>query len=334
MRRFTRPLVTSLSQHRRVLPALANTPFLLPARAYSPSHRSPFGGAYFENIVPPTNFGFVVVPQQQSYVIERLGKYTRTLSAGWYIMIPFVDKIAYVHSLKEQALVIDRQSAITRDNVTITMDGVLYIKIEDPEKASYGVQNCLQAVTQLAQTTMRSEIGKMSLDKTFEERDSLNTSLVKAINEAADAWGIKCLRYEIRDIIPPETVRESMDQQAEAVRRKRAQISESEGVLQSDLNIAEGVKQSMELKAEGEAKAILMKAEATSKAVRLLAEAIEEDGGEEAISLRVAEQYVEAFGNLAKEGTTMLLPSNTADPGSMVAQAMTIYSKILEKKKD
>eukprot|EP00465_Bigelowiella_longifila_P000558 CAMPEP_0185280804 /NCGR_PEP_ID=MMETSP1359-20130426/66356_1 /TAXON_ID=552665 /ORGANISM="Bigelowiella longifila, Strain CCMP242" /LENGTH=215 /DNA_ID=CAMNT_0027876147 /DNA_START=319 /DNA_END=966 /DNA_ORIENTATION=+ len=214
------------------------------------------------------------------------------------------------------------------------MDGVLYIKIEDPEKASYGVQNCLQAVTQLAQTTMRSEIGKMSLDKTFEERDSLNTSLVKAINEAADAWGIKCLRYEIRDIIPPETVRESMDQQAEAVRRKRAQISESEGVLQSDLNIAEGVKQSMELKAEGEAKAILMKAEATAKAVKLLAEAIEEDGGEEAISLRVAEQYVEAFGKLAKEGTTMLLPSNTADPGSMVAQAMTIYSKILDKKKE
>eukprot|EP00472_Partenskyella_glossopodia_P011307 CAMPEP_0197520790 /NCGR_PEP_ID=MMETSP1318-20131121/6115_1 /TAXON_ID=552666 /ORGANISM="Partenskyella glossopodia, Strain RCC365" /LENGTH=363 /DNA_ID=CAMNT_0043072507 /DNA_START=59 /DNA_END=1150 /DNA_ORIENTATION=+ len=286
---------------------------------------------YYQNAMrSPPNYGLVIVPQQNAYVIERLGKWNQTLLAGWYFLIPMVDKIAYVHNLKEQALILDKQTAITKDNVTISMDGVLYIKIEDPKKASYGVQNCLLAVTQLAQTTMRSEIGKMTLDKTFEERDALNRALVSAINDAAEAWGIRCLRYEIRDIMPPDIVRESMDRQAEAVRKKRAQISESEGDLQTEINLAEAAKLSAELKAEGEAKAIMMKAEATASAVQILAEAAHKDGGDKAIALRVAEQYVEAFGNLAKESTTLMLPTQAGDPSSMVAQAMGMYSKIVD----
>jgi len=287
-----------------------------------------------EKIVPPPNyFGFVVVPQQRAYVVERLGKYHKTLEADWYMLIPFVDKIAYAHSLKEQALIIESQAAITKDNVTVMIDGVLYLKITDPEKASYGVSDAIAAASALAQTTTRSEIGKMTLDKTFEERESLNKTIVRILNEAGEPWGIQCLRYEIRDIIPPSSVRESMDQQAEAIRRKRVAISESEGMLQSDVNIAEGGKRALELKAEGEAAAILMKAEATAKAVRMIAEAVDKDGGEEAIALRVAEQYLEAFGNIAKESTTMMLPSNAADPSSMVAQAMGMYKEIVAKQK-
>jgi len=298
----------------------------------------------FEPAPKPWNLGFAIVPEQYAYVVERLGKYSRTMYGGFHLMIPVFENVAYIHSLKEQSLEMEQQTAITRDNVTIAMDGVLYVRIIDPVKASYGVSNCLMAISQLAQTTMRSEIGKMTLDKTFEERELLNDALVQAINTAAEPWGAECLRYEIRDIIPPDTVRDSMDQQAEAVRKKRANISESEGVLQADINIAQGAKRALELKAEGEsaaikmkaegeAAAIRMKAEATAEAIRRVSEALEEDEAEKALSLRVAEQYVDAFGKLAKESTTLMLPSNANDPSAFVAQALGIYSKVVDKQK-
>ncbi len=319
--------------HQRTLPALVGRNVEARWKNNSFTHGGQRSVGHFagEMIRPPANTALTIVPEQQAYIVERLGKYRTTLHADWYILIPFLDKIAYVHSLKEQALVIDRQSAITSDNVTISMDGILYVQVVDPFKASYGVDDVLYAVTQLAQTTMRSEIGKMTLDKTFKERDALNMSLVAAINQASEAWGLRCLRYEIRDISPPASVRDQMHMQAEAVRRKRAQISESEGVLQSDINLAEGQKQALELKAAGEATAIYLKAKATADAVDLLSNAVSSSGGEKAIGLRIAEQYIEAFGKLAKESTTLMLPSNAGDPSAMVAQAMGLYSALNKK---
>ena len=287
----------------------------------------------------PANFGVRIVPEQQADVVERFGSYSRTLSPGLHLLIPLVDQIRYVHSLKEQTLSMHAQNAITRDNVAVQIDGVLYVQITDARKASYGVEDPLFAVMQLAQTAMRSELGKITLDKMFEERDALNTNIVRVINEASIAWGIQCLRYEIRDIAPPEGVKKAMELQAEAERRKRARVLESEGEKQSRINIAEGAKAEKILNSEaamqeqinsalGEAEAILRKAGATAEGLERVSTALQGHGGGDAAALRVAEQYVEAFGKLAKEANTVLLPANASDPASMVTQALSVYKAL------
>jgi regulator of protease activity HflC (stomatin/prohibitin superfamily) len=276
----------------------------------------------------PRNTILVVVPQQRAWVIERLGKFHKVLTPGLHILIPVIDRIAYVHSLKEEAHAIDSQTAITRDNVTIDIDGVLYLKIVNAYDASYGVEDPVYAVKQLAQTTMRSELGKITLDKTFEERESLNENIVDAINKAGKSWGIECLRYEIRDIAPPTSVKTAMDMQAEAERKKRARILDSEGVRQSEVNKAQGENQAVILKAQAEAAAIVAQSKATAEGIRLLAESINAVGGKDAVGLKIAEQYVEAFKQIAKESSTILLPANASDASSMVTQALSIYRQI------
>lgn len=283
--------------------------------------------------------GIKQVPQQQAWVIQRLGKFSRTLEPGLNFLIPFIDSVAYKHSLKEQAIDVRQQTAITKDNVTLRIDGVLYVKIIDPVAASYGVSDPYYAVTQLAQTTMRSEIGKMTMDTTFEERATLNANIVEAINEASRAWGIQCMRYEIKDIDPPETVLKAMELQVAAERQKRAEILESEGKRQAKVNIAEAEKQEVVLssegaktdqinRAQGEAEAIFAVAQATAKGIEVVAHAIRKEGGSDAVALKIAEQYVEAFGNLAKQGTTLLLPASANDAGSMVAQALSVFEAV------
>ncbi len=283
--------------------------------------------------------GIKLVPQQSAWVVERLGRYNQTLIAGLHFIIPFVDKVAYRHSLKENAVDIPSQTAITKDNVTLIIDGILYLKITDPKQASYGVLDPRYAVIQLAQTTMRSELGKITLDKTFEERESLNTNIVQSINEASVVWGIQCLRYEIKDITPPDNVRQAMELQVAAERQKRAEILNSEGQRQSQINVAEGGKRDVVLQSEaamtdqinrakGEAEAILAVARATAEGIELVASSIQKSGGEKAVALRLAEQYIDAFSNLAKETNTILLPEKTGDIGSMVAQALAVFNKI------
>ncbi|KAM9323690.1 stomatin-like protein 2, mitochondrial [Pholidichthys leucotaenia] len=287
----------------------------------------------------PMNTVILFVPQQEAWVVERMGRFHRILEPGLNFLIPILDRIRYVQSLKEIVIDVPEQSAVTLDNVTLQIDGVLYLRILDPFKASYGVEDPEYAVTQLAQTTMRSELGKLTLDKVFRERESLNSNIVHSINQASDEWGIKCLRYEIKDIHVPPRVKESMQMQVEAERKKRATVLESEGTREAAINVAEGRKQSQILasegekaeqinKAAGEAQAVLAKAEAKAKAIRLLSEALTEQNGNAAASLSVAEQYVSAFSKLAKESNTILLPSNTGDISGMVSQAMTIYSTL------
>ncbi len=283
--------------------------------------------------------GIKVVPQQNAWIVERLGKYNSTLEPGLNFLIPFIDNVAYRHSLKENAIDIPSQSAITKDNVTLSIDGVLYLKITDPKQASYGVGDARYAISQLAQTTMRSELGKITLDKTFLERENLNANIVQSINEASQVWGIQCLRYEIKDITPPTNVRQAMELQVAAERQKRAEVLQSEGQRQSQINVAEGQKQKVVLtseaalidqvnRAKGEAEAILAVARATAEGIVMVAESIQKSGGEKAVALRLAEQYIAAFAKLAKEGNTILLPEKTGDMGSMVAQALSVFKTI------
>mmetsp|Transcript_37245 Transcript_37245/g.67384 ORF Transcript_37245/g.67384 Transcript_37245/m.67384 type:complete len:409 (+) Transcript_37245:122-1348(+) len=280
-------------------------------------------------LVPRFQVGFAVVPQQIAFVVERLGKFHQVLDPGLHFLIPFVDKIAYAHSLKEESIPIPNQQAITKDNVTLSIDGVLFLRIVDAYQASYGVQDAVLAVAQLAQTSMRSEIGKMTLDKTFEERDTMNQAIVKVVNGAAQAWGIQVLRYEIRDIIPPPSIKQAMEMEAEAERRRRAEVLQSEGDRQSEVNLAQGKMQSAQLQAKGEAEAIRERARATAEGIRLLSSAISESkAGDKAVALRVAEQYVAAWKEMARKSNTIIVPANPSDASGMVATAMSIFKQV------
>lgn len=287
----------------------------------------------------PLNTVIMFVPQQEAWVVERMGKFYRIMEPGLNILVPIIDKVKYVQSLKEIAIDVPKQSAITSDNVTLNIDGVLYLRINDPYLASYGVEDPEFAITQLAQTTMRSELGKISLDKVFRERESLNVGIVESINKASAAWGITCLRYEIRDIKLPARVQEAMQMQVEAERKKRAAILESEGVREADINVAEGKRTSRILaseaeqqeqinKATGEAAALLAVAEARAKGLRMVADSLASQDGKNAASFSVAEQYIEAFHSLARTNNTLILPSNAGDISSAVAQAMSVYQTL------
>ena len=287
-------------------------------------------------------FAFIVflktirtVPQRSAFIVERLGKYNATLEAGFHILIPFVDKIAYKLTLKEQALDVPSQVCITRDNISVEVDGILYLQVIDPMKASYGINNYQFAATQLAQTTMRSVIGKLELDKTFEERDTINVTIVEAVDKASEPWGVKVTRYEVKNIVPPQSIKDAMEKQMRAEREKRALIAESEGDKQAKINRAEGDKQEMIAKSEGEKQKRINEAEgrgqeiervafATAKGIREIATAINEQGGMNAVNLRIAEQYVAAFANLAKTNNSVIIPTNMSDISGMIATALTI----------
>ncbi|MGV3518470.1 SPFH domain-containing protein [Luteitalea sp.] len=280
----------------------------------------------------------IVVPQQSAYVVERLGRYAGTLDAGFHILVPFIDVVRYKHSLKENALDIPAQVCITRDNVQVGVDGVLYLKVMNPERASYGIQDYHFAISQLAQTTLRSEVGKIDLDKTFEERTNINTQVVSEVDKATDPWGVKVLRYEIKNITPPSDVLAAMEKQMRAEREKRAVILTSEGQRDAAVNTAEGAKQEVIKasearrqqqinEAEGEASAIMAVARATAEGIREVAAAMQMPGGTEAVQLRVAEQYITQFGHLAKSSNTMIIPATTSDIGGMIATAMQVVKK-------
>jgi regulator of protease activity HflC (stomatin/prohibitin superfamily) len=262
-----------------------------------------------------------VVPQQQAWIVERLGRYNRTLQAGFHILWPFFDNIRYKHSLKESAVDVPEQVCITKDNVQVAVDGVLYFKVLNPERASYGISDYNFAISQLAQTNLRSEIGKIELDKTFEERTNINMQVVSEVDKASEAWGVKVLRYEIKNINPPQDVLAAMEKQMRAEREKRAVILQSEGQRDAGINSAEGEKQQTINEAEGQAAAILSVATATAEGIRKVADALKTAGGMEAMQLRIAEQYITQFGNMAKNGTTMIVPANLADVASMLAMA-------------
>jgi regulator of protease activity HflC (stomatin/prohibitin superfamily) len=280
----------------------------------------------------------IVVPQQSAFVVERLGRYSGTLDAGFHILLPFIDVIRYKHSLKESALDIPAQVCITRDNVQVGVDGVLYLKILNPERASYGIQDHIFAISQLAQTTLRSEVGKIDLDRTFEERTNINIAVVAELDKASEPWGVKVLRYEIKNITPPADVLAAMEKQMRAEREKRAVILTSEGQRDAAINSAEGDKQqtikASEARkqqqineAEGQASAILAVATATAEGIKRVAEATQAPGGQEAIQLRVAEQYIAEFGKVINNADTIILPSNVADVASMITTAMSVVSQ-------
>lgn len=276
-----------------------------------------------------------IVPQKMAFIIERLGKYAKTLDAGFHILVPFIDRVAYKHSLKEVAVDVPSQTCITRDNIAVEVDGVLYLQVMDAAKASYGIENFMFASTQLAQTTMRSEIGKLDLDRTFEERVAINAAIIQAVDKASDPWGVKITRYEIKNITPPQSVTDALEKQMRAEREKRAAIAESEGKRQAMINVAEGDKQEAIKKSEGEkmkrineaegrAKEIELVAIATAEGIRKIAEAIKAPGGAEAVNLRVAEQYIREFGKLAKKNNTVIIPSNLSDISGMVASVTSL----------
>jgi regulator of protease activity HflC (stomatin/prohibitin superfamily) len=284
----------------------------------------------------------VVVPQQSAYVVERLGRFSGVLGAGFHILIPFMDVIRYRHSLKEMAIDIPAQVCITRDNVQVGVDGILYLKVLNPERASYGIHDYGFAITQLAQTNLRSEIGKIDLDRTFEERMNINASVVTELDKASEPWGVKVLRYEIKNITPPQDVLAAMEKQMRAEREKRAVILTSEGARDAAINNAEGEKQQVIKasearrqqqinEAQGQAEAILAVAHATAEGIRQVADAIRQPGGLEATQLRVAEQYVGQFGNLAQKSNTLILPANVADVASMVSVAMRVFQNDTKK---
>lgn len=280
----------------------------------------------------------IVVPQQSAYVVERLGRYSRTLDAGLHILVPFVDAIRYKHSLKEIAIDIPEQICITKDNVQVGVDGVLYLKVLNPERASYGITDYKFAIVQLAQTTLRSEVGKIDLDRTFEERTYINTAVVSELDKATEPWGVKVLRYEIKNIAPPADILAAMEKQMRAEREKRAMVLTSEGQRDAAINTAEGEKQQVIKasearkqqqinEAEGQAAAILTVADATAEGIRRVAEAIQAPGGYEAVQLRVAEQYITQFGKLAQEGNTLIVPATLTDVASMISVAMNVIRK-------
>lgn len=286
-----------------------------------------------------------IVPQRAAVIIERLGKYRGTLLAGFHILIPFVDKVAYKHSLKEQASDVDPQTCITQDNISVEVDGILYLQITDPKKASYGIENYKYASTQIAQTTMRSIIGRMQLDKTFEEREAINHGIVNAVDKASDPWGVKVTRYEVKNIVPPMSIKEAMEKQMKAEREKRALIAESEGDKQAKINRSEGDKQQLIKRSEGEKQKRINEAEgkaseiesvalATAKGIREIAAAINEEGGINAVNLRVAEQYLHQFGKLASENNSMIIPSNLADISSIISTATSVFKNANKDKKE
>ncbi len=279
-----------------------------------------------------------IVPQRSAYIVERFGKYRTTLLAGFHVIIPFADRVAYKHTLKEQVIDVAAQTCITKDNISVEVDGVLYLQLMDAQKASYGIDNYRFASIQLAQTTMRSIIGKMELDRTFEERDSMNGTIVAAVDNASDPWGVKVTRYEVKNITPPQSIKDAMEKQMRAEREKRANIANSEGDMQARINRAEGEKRELIAHSEGEkmkrineadgsAAEIEAVAMATAKGIREIAQAINAPGGQDAVNLRIAEQYINEFGNLAKTNNTMIIPSNMADLSSLIATATQVIKK-------
>lgn len=284
-----------------------------------------------------------IVPQRSSYIVERLGKYNNTLNAGFHILIPFIDKISYKHTLKEQAIDVAPQTCITKDNISVEVDGILYLQVIDPKNASYGIDDYRFASIQIAQTTMRSIIGKLELDKTFEERDTINVSIVEAVDKASDPWGVKVTRYEVKNIVPPQSIKDAMEKQMRAERSKRAVIAESEGEKQSKINVAEGAKQELIATSEGEkqkrinealgkAAEIESIANATANGIRAIAEAIGSNNGIDAVNLRIAEQYLGEFGKLASTNNTMIIPQNMADISGIIATATSVFKETNLKK--
>lgn len=284
-----------------------------------------------------------IVPQRSAVIVERLGKYRGTLTAGFNVLIPFIDRIRYRHTLKEQAIDVASQICITRDNIAVEVDGILYLQVMDAQKASYGIDDYRFASIQIAQTTMRSVIGRLELDRTFEERETINTSIVEAVDKASEPWGIKVTRYEVKNITPPQSIKDAMEKQMRAEREKRAKIAESEGDKQAKINVAEGVKQELIAKSEGEMQKRINEARgrsseieqiatATANGLRAIATAISEDNGLNAVNLRIAEQYLSEFGKLASQNNTMIIPSNLTDIAGVIATATSVFNEVKDKK--